>query len=173
MKEKNTTKIPALEEKQELFSSKEYSSTLADLMKRIRESQIKAVVAVNKDLISLYWTIGKSIVEKQEKNGWGTKFIEKLANDLQNAFPGIEGFSKRNIFRMRAFYLESPIVPQAVALIDPLEHLGILAQIPWGHNVLLIEKMSLRKRWVALMDSLQKPTHYSLTLRIDKWSNSI
>jgi len=88
-----------------LDSSKEYSSLLSDLKKQIQESQIKATISANQELIKLYWHIGKTIVEKQEKNGWGTKIVEKLGKDIQNEFPGIEGFSRTNIFRMKAFYL--------------------------------------------------------------------
>jgi hypothetical protein len=58
----------------------------------------------NKELIRLYWTIGKAIIERQESHGWGAKFIKKLAKDLQNEFPGIEGLSRTNIIRMRAFH---------------------------------------------------------------------
>ena len=74
-------------------SNNDYMSMLTELKKHIRECQLRAATAVNKELIQLYWTIGKSIFERQEGSGWGTKFIEKLAKDLQNEFPGIEGFS--------------------------------------------------------------------------------
>lgn len=125
----------------ELFSTQEYNSTLADLKRHIRESQIRAVTAANAELIKLYWLIGKTIVEKQEGSGWGSKFIEKISRDLQNEFPGVEGFSKRNIFRMRAFYLEYKLVPPAVAQFNGIEHLGVLTQIPWSHNIILMEKL--------------------------------
>ena len=151
-KEKKKTTLPqAKEDKAEVFSSKEYTSTLADLKKQIQESQVRAITAVNKELVKLYWAIGKTIVEKQEKSGWGTKFIDKLAHDLQNEFPGIEGFSRTNIFRMRAFYLEYRIVPPVVGLIDEIEHLGVLAQIPWSHNILLMEKLEVveQRLWYA------------------------
>jgi predicted nuclease of restriction endonuclease-like (RecB) superfamily len=141
LKKKKLTNPPAVSEKNELFSGKDYASTLADLKKKIQESQLKAISAANKELLSLYWSIGKTIVEKQEQNGWGSKVIEKLAQDLQNSFPGIDGFSKRNVFRMRAFYLEYKIVPPAVAQLGEMGHLGILAQIPWSHNIVLIEKL--------------------------------
>lgn len=121
---------------------KEYAETVAFLKKEIRQAQTRAAVAVNKELITLYWKIGKTIVEKQEINGWGTKIIEKLAKDLQNAFPGVEGFSRTNMFRMRAFYQEYKIVPPLVGQIDEIEHLGVLNQIPWSHNIILMEKLS-------------------------------
>lgn len=132
IKKKNLPDIPSIE----------YANTLADLKNRIREAQIKAAVAVNRELIRLYWNIGKIIAEKQEKNGWGTSVIEKLAKDIQNESPGVEGFSRRNVFRMRAFYKEYKIVPPLVAQIDEIEHLGVLSQIPWSHNIILMEKIS-------------------------------
>lgn len=118
-------------------SNKEYDTTLADLKKQIRKSQLKAALSVNKELILLYWGIGKTIVEKQEKSGWGTNILEKLSKDLQNEFPGVEGFSRRNISRMRAFYREYLNWPQLVA---KLENLPIF-HIPWGHNILIMEKI--------------------------------
>lgn len=144
-KAKNPEAIP------EAISIGEYSSTLADLKQQIREAQLKASVSVNYELIRLYWNIGKTITEKQEKSGWGSKFIEKLAKDLQNEFSGVEGFSRRNVFRMRAFYKEYKIVPPVVAQINEIEHLGILTQIPWSHNIILMEKLdSVEQRlWYA------------------------
>lgn len=166
MTDKNTK---TLSKRDDQIISNEYELTLADLKNHIRASQLKAALAVNQELIRLYWTIGKTIVEKQENSGWGSKFIETLAKDLQNEFPGIEGFSKRNIFRMKAFYNEYKIVPPVVAQIGDIEHLGVLAQIPWSHNIILIEKLdSLEKRlWYATKTvenkyrTLQTGTHRS------------
>ena len=133
------------------FSNKEYATTLAELKKQIQKCQLRAIIAANKELVRLYWTVGKIIVERQENSGWGSKFIDKLAKDLQNEFPGIEGFSRRNVFRMRAFYLEYKLVPPAVAQFNELKHLGVLAQIPWSHNIVLMEKLdSIEERiWYA------------------------
>lgn len=140
-KERKTKNLPARMEESELFSNKEYSSTLAQLKKTIQECQLRTITAANKELVRLYWTVGKTIVERQENSGWGSKFIDKLTKDLQNEFPGIEGFSRRNVFRMRAFYLEYKSVPPIVAQLNEVEHLGVLAQIPWSHNIILIEKL--------------------------------
>lgn len=128
-------------------SIKEYAQTLSDLKNKIQEAQIKAVLAANKELLKLYWTIGQTIASKQEENGWGSNIIEKLANDIQNAFPGISGFSKRNVFRMRAFYLAYQKMPQAVAQIDE----SPIFRIPWGHNAVLLEKVKDDKErlWYA------------------------
>jgi predicted nuclease of restriction endonuclease-like (RecB) superfamily len=146
-KSKTTQGTPAPQGEVDLFSNKEYNSTLADLKKQIRECQLKAVTAANKELILLYWTVGKAIVERQEGSGWGTKFIEKLAKDLQNEFPGVEGFSRRNVFRMRSFYAEYKLVPQAVAQLDGLP----IFCIPWGHNILILEKVkhAAERLWYA------------------------
>lgn len=132
-------------------SDDEYASTLAALKAQIQEARLKAAVSVNKELIRLYWIIGKTITERQEGSGWGSKFIDKLAKDLQNEFPGVEGFSRTNVFRMRAFYGEYKIVPPVAGQIDEIEHLGVLTQIPWSHNILLMEKIgSVEQRlWYA------------------------
>lgn len=120
-----------------------YAEFLRDLKSRILSAQIKAGLSVNRELTTLYWDMGRKIVERQEKEGWGAGVIEKLARDLRHAFPDMEGFSPRNIWRMRAFYLayrgDFQKLPQAVA------------EIPWGHNVLLIErKKDLAERlWYA------------------------
>ncbi len=143
--------MPVKSSEKDDISINEYADTLSDLKNRIREAQIKAVNAANQELLKLYWSIGKTIAERQEQSGWGTKVIEKLAKDLQNEFPGVEGFSRRNVFRMRAFYLEYKIVPPLVAQFNEFEHLGILTQIPWSHNIILMEKLESieRRLWYA------------------------
>lgn len=132
--------------------AKDYAKTLLALKKQIQEAQVKAAVSVNKELIKLYYSIGKTITEKQEESGWGTSLIEKLAKDLQNMFPGVEGFSPRNVFRMRAFYLAYQKVTQAVSEINALhiEDLPIFS-IPWGHNIMLFQKLKNDKErlWYA------------------------
>ena len=101
-----------------LTSATDYASFIANLKEKIQSSQFKAALSVNQEMIRLYWDIGKSIVDKQEKDGWGTKVIERVAKDLQNEFPGIEGFSRTNIGRMRAFHLAYSIYPQAVGKLE-------------------------------------------------------
>ncbi|MCF7806070.1 MAG: PDDEXK nuclease domain-containing protein [Simkaniaceae bacterium] len=149
-KEKKTKNLPKKVKEGGLFSNKDYGSTLTELKRQIKESQVRAITAANKELIHLYWKIGKTIVEKQEKSGWGTKIIEKLAKDIQNSFPGIEGFSRTNIFRMRAFYIAYQTNPPAGGQFqnDPLE---ILASIPWRHNSVLVEKLKKHEErmWYA------------------------
>jgi predicted nuclease of restriction endonuclease-like (RecB) superfamily len=137
----------ALEKKTKTVLTKEYAQTLADLKKEVQNAQIKAALSANKELIKLYWTIGKTIVEKQEKNGWGSNIIETLAKDLQDTFPGMAGFSRANIFRMRAFFQAYEKVAQAVRQLDALP----IFNIPWGHNIMLFQKLDSPKEqiWYA------------------------
>ncbi len=120
-----------------LSTSTNYASFLEQLKKRVQQAQLKASLAVNSELIQLYWDMGKSIVEKQEKEGWGTQVIEKLCSDLQNTFPGVQGFSRANIFRMKAFYRAYEKVAQAARQLNELPFINI----PWWHNVIIIQKI--------------------------------
>ncbi len=124
-----------------------YKALLEDLKIRIRSAQVKAIVKVNEELLKLYWEIGREITERQEKQGWGTQVIERLAKDLQNSLPGVGGFSRTNIFRMRAFYLAYQKVPQAVGQLQDLP----IFRIPWGHNAVIVEKLTTTEQrlWYA------------------------
>lgn len=82
-----------------------YAALLTEIRERVRNAQLRAHLAVNGELVLLYWQIGWAIVSRQKLEGWGKSVIERLAADIQKEFPGIEGFSTRNIWRMRAFYL--------------------------------------------------------------------
>lgn len=129
------------------ISPNNYAKFISSLKAKIRSSQIKAATSINRELIKLYWSIGKAVAEKQENEGWGTKILERVAKDLQNEFPGLEGFSKRNIFRMKAFYQAYEKVPQAVAQLNSLP----IFSIPWGHNALILEKIkgTAERLWYA------------------------
>ena len=83
----------------------EYRGLLDDIKARIRVAQIKASLAVNRELIQLYWDVGELIVREQRSKGWGKSVVQKLAEDIQKDFPGVGGFSPQNIWYMRAFYL--------------------------------------------------------------------
>lgn len=109
-----------------------YPLLLEDLKDRIRAAQVKAALAVNRELVLLYWEIGQRILESQKREGWGAKIIDRLATDLRQFFPGITSFSPRNLLFMRAFAEKFPdgqIVKQLVS------------QIPWGHIVRLMQKV--------------------------------
>ena len=122
-----------------------YESFLSELKERIRTAQLRASVAVNRELIALYWQIGNGIVERQKIHRWGNAVLDRLGDDLQRAFPGLSGFSRTNLYRMRAFYLAyrdaREIVPQAVGQIAETCLPEAVAGIPWGHNVVLVEQV--------------------------------
>jgi predicted nuclease of restriction endonuclease-like (RecB) superfamily len=80
-----------------------YGDLLAELKEKIRNAQVKAALAVNAELIHLYWEIGKAILQRQQTQGWGAKVIERLAKDLKAAFPDMKGFSPSNLKYMRQF----------------------------------------------------------------------
>lgn len=132
-----------------------YGELLEDLKTRIRAAQLKATASVNRELIQLYWDMGRLIVQRQEQDGWGKSVVDRLAGDLQKAFPGVQGFSPRNVWRMRMFYLaytkEVTNLPQAVAEMDGKNLPQAVAEIPWGHNIWLLEKVKdpVERLWYA------------------------
>lgn len=94
-----------------------YATWLAELKTRIHNAQQRAALAVNRELMLLYWQIGHDILERQAAQGWGAKIIERLAHDLRTAFPQMKGFSRANLMYMRAFaqaWPDAAIVQQAV-----------------------------------------------------------
>jgi len=112
---------------------KSYVTALKILKEKIRTAQIKASLSVNSEMIRLYWEIGKTIVENQNKQGWGKNIIGKLSKDLQNAFPNMKGFSTRNLGYMKLFYETY----QEVIILQEA-----LAKLPWYHNITLLEKLN-------------------------------
>ena len=165
-----------------------YGDLLDEIKTRIRASQIKASLAVNRELIALYWSIGHDIVQRQDREGWGQSIVEQLGHDIRVSFPGIAGFSARNIWRMRAFYIAwsaaggdpvgksgKPILPQPAAELERTKPRPSgrkanvqnsaqlttevdgpilpqpVAEIPWGHNVVLLEKLEhhSQRLWYA------------------------
>jgi predicted nuclease of restriction endonuclease-like (RecB) superfamily len=108
-----------------------YAILLGDVKQRIRSAQYEALKAVNKELIALYWDIGRLIVERQQGETWGKSIVEQLAKDLQAEFPGISGFSASNMWRMRLFY-ENYKENQKLA--------PLVREIGWTHNVVIMER---------------------------------
>ncbi len=109
-----------------------YADWLAELKTRIHSAQQRAALAVNRELVLLYWQIGRDILARQAEQGWGAKVIERLAQDLRTAFPQMKGFSRANLMYMRAFaeaWPDAAIVQQAVG------------QLPWGHNLVLLSRL--------------------------------
>jgi predicted nuclease of restriction endonuclease-like (RecB) superfamily len=121
-----------------------YVEFVTDLKARVRAAQLKAAVTVNAEMIRLYWDLGRMIAERQEGARWGSKVIDQIGADLQREFPGSAGFSRQNIYRMRAFFLAysggSQIVAQAVRQLTTDAPPEVI-QIPWGHNVTLFQQV--------------------------------
>lgn len=166
----NKTKLPAKTELAPVPKGalpQGYAALLPDLKERVRAAQLKAALSVNRELIQLYWDIGRKIVERQELEGWGGGVINRLAHDLQNAFPGMQGFSPSNVSRMRAFYSaytrelqesaqavpksRGPKSAQAVPKLVDDAPPAPMAEIPWGHNIALLFKLSdpAERLWYA------------------------
>jgi predicted nuclease of restriction endonuclease-like (RecB) superfamily len=131
--------------------NEEYKKWIVEVKQKIRSAQMKAAIAVNSALIEFYWDLGKMIAEKQTE--WGSKFLETLSKDLREEFPDIKGLSERNLKYCRMFYqfycnslAQQPaglIGQQLVAQLQPIDNkLGqqLVAQIPWGHNILIFTK---------------------------------
>lgn len=109
-----------------------YGKFLTSLKKHIRSAQLSAAVALNKELTQLYWQIGSEILQRQRKEGWGTKVVDRLAHDLEVAFPEMAGFSRSNLLYMRAFaeaWPDRKVIEQFVM------------QLPWAHNMVLLDKL--------------------------------
>jgi predicted nuclease of restriction endonuclease-like (RecB) superfamily len=113
-------------------SPADYGPWLAELKGRIHAAQQRAALAVNRELVLLYWQIGRDILDRQGREGWGAKVIERLALDLRNAFPDMKGFSPRNLKYMRSF---------AQAWPDAEFVQEVLAQLPWYHQLTLLDKL--------------------------------
>lgn len=144
----------------DLFNPKDYETFLLDLKQRIRTAQVRAAIAVNRELVLLYWQIGREILARQHQQGWGAKVIATLAKDLQKEFPEIKGFSTRNLKYMRAFaeaYPEEEFVQQAAA------------QIPWFHNCVLLDKVKdpEQRLWYAQKTVEQGWSRNVLVLQIE------
>ncbi|MCW3095203.1 MAG: hypothetical protein JWL77_821 [Chthonomonadaceae bacterium] len=109
-----------------------YDELLRDVKARVRAAQIRAALAVNRELVLLYWQIGVDISRQMREQGWGAKFVEQLATDLRREFPDIKGFSPRNLRYMRSF---------ADAWPDEAILQQVAAKIPWFHNCVLLDKL--------------------------------
>lgn len=137
-----------------------YDKILSDLKDLIKTSQFKAISAVNQALIFTYRGIGQTIHEQQQSAGWGTSVVEQLAKDLQNAFPGMKGFSARNLWNMRDFHLsyEKDTKLQTLS-----------AEISWSHNIAILGKCKdiLEKEFYMRMSKRNGWTYKVLLNQID------
>ncbi len=137
-----------------IMKKESYIKFFREIKERIYKAQYEALKVVNKELISLYCDIGKRVVEKQEQFGWGKSVVEKLAEDLQKEFPGIKGFSSRNIWNMRNFYL----LYKNNQKMQPL-----VAEISWVKNIIIMEKCK---------DDLEREFYIKITKKFG-WSKNV
>jgi predicted nuclease of restriction endonuclease-like (RecB) superfamily len=144
----------------------DYAEFLESLKVRVRQAQTHAMLSVNRELIRLYWEIGGEIVQRQEKANWGQQVLERLADDLQKVLPGVGGFSRSNVFRMRAFYLAYRTTEMVALPVRQTKRSKVaqpvrqsaeagppdpVALLPWGHNVVLMQKVKAAEQrlWYA------------------------
>lgn len=139
---------------QSIVSSEQYASFINDIKARIRSAQYEALKFVNKELVALYWDIGRLIVERQQDAGWGKAIVEQLALDLQSEFPGTKGFSSQNLWRMRQLY-------EAYAANEKLSPL--VREISWSHNLVILGSCG---------DDLQRE-FYLRTAKQQGWSKNV
>ena len=136
-----------------------YADMLADLKQRIRVERLRVVLASNAAMVMLYWDIGQSILDKQTREGWGARVIDRLSGDLHEAFPDMKGFSPRNLKYMRSF---------AAAWADRQIVQEPLARLSWYHNIALLEKLpdAEQRLWYAQQALVHGWSRNVLTLQI-------
>ncbi len=139
---------------QSLVHNKHYSDFLREVKERIRSAQYDALKNVNSVLISLYWDLGKKIVDRQGRHNWGKSVVENLAQDLQKEFPGVSGYSKDNLWRMRKFYLRYEKSTKLAPLVQ---------EISWSHNIVVMEKCK---------DDLEREFYIRMTKRMG-WTKEV
>ncbi len=171
-----------------------FADLLSEVKGRIQSAQTRAVLAVNTELVHLYWDIGRIINDRQLREGWGAAVIPRLSCELKNELPELKGFSERNIKRMLAFYRDYPdpaaIVPQPVSLFpsmpilpqpaakadsakvpQPVAQLSgsLLWSVPWAHHVILMDKVAdfSTRRWYMEQTLANGWSRNILALQID------
>ena len=135
-------------------TSDDYPRLLAAIKERIQSAQYAAFKAVNKELVGLYWDIGRMIVERQENAGWGKGVVNTLAADIRAAFPGVSGFSVQNLWYMRQFYHEY----RAAEKLQPL-----VGEIGWAHNLVIMGRCK---------DPLEREFYLRMTRKFG-WSKNV
>jgi predicted nuclease of restriction endonuclease-like (RecB) superfamily len=113
-------------------TTQSFNHLITELTQRIREAQHRALQSVNKELTALYWAIGQRIVQNQEAHGWGKFIVAQLAKELQKEFVGNAGFSERNLWNMRMYFMAYQVHPKLQTL---------SAEISWSHNVKILQKL--------------------------------
>ena len=137
-----------------IIINEDYKSFIGDIKERIRNSQYQAMKAVNTFLINLYWGIGEEIYNQQQEKGWGKSIVEILAKELKNEFPDVRGFSERNLWNMRNFYIEYK---------DNSNLQMLSAEISWTKNVAIMEKCT---------DILEKEFYIKMTKKYG-WTRDV
>jgi len=132
----------------------DYAVLLSEVKERVRAAQYEALKAVNKELVALYWDIGKLIAERQNREGWGKSVVEQLASDLQNEFPGVKGFSVQNLWYMRQFYLE---------YYDNEKLQPLVGEISWSKNLVIVARCK---------DPLEREFYIRMTRKFG-WSKNV
>ena len=132
----------------------DYAALLAEVKERVRSAQYEALKVVNKEMVTLYWDLGKLIVERQDREGWGKSVVERLANDLQNEFPGVRGFSIQNLWYMRQFYREYR---------DNEKLQPLVGEIGWSHNLIIFQRCK---------DPLEREFYIRMTRKFG-WSKNV
>ena len=148
----------------DIINTTDYKDWLQSLKRRIQQSQIKAAIQVNSELLSLYWQMGKDIVEKQAQAKWGDGFLQTLSADLSKMFPTMKGFSERNLRYCKKFYLfynQKNIFLHQVGAEMPDDF--FLFQIPWRHQVEIITKCR----------TVEEATFYVYKTIENHWSRSV
>jgi predicted nuclease of restriction endonuclease-like (RecB) superfamily len=138
-----------------------YAAALREIKQRIRRERLRVVMAANSAMVLLYWDIGRMILDRQEREGWGAKVIDRLSADLREAYPDMRGLSPRNLKYMRAFSAAWP--DQAIVQ-------RIVAQLPWRQNIALIERLDNQKTrlWYAKQTLRQGWSQPILCLQIER-----
>ena len=171
-----------------------YGPLLADIKARVQAARMKAGLAANRELLTLYWDIGRLILDRQRLEGWGTKVIDRLSQDLQRGFPGQQGFSPRNLKYMRAFaeaWPETGVVHtsgmpsgrrgrpadaiEQASMIAPADQTvpvivqRSIAQLPWRHHTILLDRLSTPedRLWYAAQAVENGWSRNVLALQID------
>ena len=137
-----------------LGKAQDYLGLLTEIKKRIHSAQYEALKAVNRELVGLYWDIGRMIVERQNSEGWGKSVVEKLSADLRREFPGVGGFSVQNLWYMRQFYSEYH---------DNERLQPLVGEIAWAHNLAIMSKCK---------DPLEREFYIRMTRKFG-WSKNV
>jgi predicted nuclease of restriction endonuclease-like (RecB) superfamily len=149
-----TRKTPSLKQQGESGIPASYATAFAEIQERVRTAQYAVLKSVDKQLVGLYWDIGRIIVERQAAEGWGRSVVETLAGDLQRKFPGVNGFSAQNLWYMRQFFEEY----HGNEKLQPL-----VGEIAWTHNLVIMSKYK---------DPLEREFYLRMTRKFG-WSKNV